>query len=148
MDSSKISQILAEFWLHSDVENSKKKQKKSIYPIARQSDLSTLRRTRRGAAKRSRGGSEPHSSWRSPGRVPRAVPRAQYGFAQFDNPAETVPLCAARLSALLRRTAPRRVAASRLASLSAAFLLLDQERAWRCGPPMRRLAAAGGAAQA
>ena len=67
------------------------------------------------------------------------MPRAQYGFAQFDNPAETVPLGAARLSALLRRTAPRRVAASRLASLSAAFLLLDQERAWRCGPRMRRL---------
>ena len=52
----------------------------------------------------------------------------QYGFAQFDNPSETVPLCAARLSALLRRTAPRRVASTRLASLSAAFLLLDQDR--------------------
>ena len=52
----------------------------------------------------------------------------QYGFAQFDNPSETVPLCAARLSALLRRTAPCRVASTRLASLSAAFLLLDQDR--------------------
>ena len=62
-----------------------------------------------------------------------------YGFAQFDNPSETVPLCAVRLAALLRRTAPRRVAHTRLASLSAAFLLLDQERSWRYGPLMRRL---------
>ena len=98
----------------------------------------------------------------TPTPTPNPIPN-QYGFAQFDNPSETVPLSAApnphlspftltthlspltfhphphphphpnqvplsaaRLSTLLRRTAPRRMAGTRLASLSAAFLLLDQ----------------------